>query len=471
MYQYIKKPLLLAIAILLVHAAVAQTANKYQLPAYKKFQLANGLTVYLMEKHTVPVISISVIMPAGAINDGNSAGTASLTAKCLNCGTKSFTKEQIDQSFDFAGASYYTYATTEYASLYAKIAVKDEEKLMPIIKEMLVDPVFNDSDFIKEQKRTLVELEQAKESPGRVIGLYWNKFIYGNNAYGNVSTGTVSSVKALSKTDVGNFHKTYYTPQGSAIAVAGDFNTADMQKNIEALFGSWKKTNTTPTLPAAPAVNMNAAKVLLVNKDDARETTYIIGGKGIARNNPDYLTMQVVNTIFGGRFTSWLNEELRIRTGLTYGAGSYFSAGKNTGTFIISTHTANETTKAALDTTISVIKRLQTQPIDDTTLLSAKNYMIGLFPPRFQSVDQLSDLLTDMFWFGFDESYINNFEANVNAVTVAKAQDIIKKYFLKDNLQFVLIGKAADIKNIASQYGSFSEVQINDDIGDGVRNY
>jgi len=83
----------------------------------------------------------------------------------------------------------------------------------------------------------------------------------------------------------------------------------------------------------------------------------------------------------------------------------------------------------------------------------------------------LSDLLTDMFWFGFDESYINNFEANVNAVTVAKAQDIIKKYFLKDNLQFVLIGKAADIKNIASQYGSFSEVQINDDIGDGVRNY
>ena len=468
MYRYIKNFFLaVAVNVLCVYPVVAQTAAKYQLPAYKKFQLANGLTVYLMEKHTVPVISISAILPAGAINDGNNAGLASLTAECLNCGTKNYTKQQIEESFDFAGASYNTYATTEYAVLSAKLAVKDEDKLMPIIKEMLVDPVFNDSDFIKEKKRTLVDLEQARQSPGRIINLYWNKFLYGNNAYGNVSTGTNSSVKLLSGNDLKNFHAIYYSPQGSAIAVVGDFNTADMQKKIETLLGGWKKTGTKTTLPPAPDMNVTAARVLLVNKDDARETTYYIGGKGIARNNPDYLSIQVVNTIFGGRFTSWLNEELRIKTGLTYGAGSYFTAGKNTGSFIISTHTANETTEAALDTTLSVINRLQTKAIDDTTLLSAKNYIIGLFPPRFQSVNQLSGLLTDMFWFGFDESYINNFESNVNAVSVAKAEEVVKKYFLKDKFQFVLIGKAADIKNIASKYGTVTQVQVSDDIGKG----
>jgi predicted Zn-dependent peptidase len=114
-----------------------------------------------------------------------------------------------------------------------------------------------------------------------------------------------------------------------------------------------------------------------------------------------------------------------------------------------------------------VINQLQTQPLDDTTLTSAKNYMIGLFPPRFQSDEQLAGLLTSMFWYGYDESYINNFEANVNAVTITKAEDIVKKYFPKDNLQFVLIGKSSDIKTIASKYGAVTEVQIKDDIGKG----
>jgi zinc protease len=467
MYRYLQFIIFILSITVLSHVNAQNNATKYQLPKYKKFQLANGLTVYLMEKHTVPVISVSAIIPAGAVNDDNSAGLASLTVECLKCGTKNYTKDQIEESFDFAGASYNTYAAKEFSILTARLAVKDGDKLLPIVKEMLVDPVFNDSDFTKEKKRTLVNLDQAKESPGRVINLYWDKFIYSSNAYGNVTTGTISSVKQFTANDLKNFHKAYYHPQGAAIAIAGDFNTADMQKKVEQLFGNWQKTSASTTLPDQPTYNITSPRVLLVNKDDARETTYIIGGKGISRNNPDYVPVQVVNTIFGGRFTSWLNEELRVKTGLTYGAGSYFSYNKNTGSFIISTHTANETTKAAIDTTVKVISRLQTQTIDDTTLTSAKNYMIGLFPPRFQSNNQLAGLLTDMFWYEYDESYINNFEANINAITVAKAEEIIKKYFLKDNLQFVLIGKATDIKQIAEKYGTVTEVQINDDIGKG----
>ncbi len=445
----------------------AQNAAKYQLPKYAKFQLANGLTVYLMEKHTVPVISVSAIIPAGAVDDGSNAGLASLTAECLTCGTKDYTKKQIEEAFDFAGADYNTYGSKEFSGLSARLAVKDEDKLLPIIKEMLVDAAFNDSDFIKEKRRTLANLDQAKESPGQVITLYWDKFFYGNHAYGNVESGTVSSVTPITSVDLKIFYKTYYNPQGSAIALVGDFNTADMKKKMETLFGDWTKTNMPSTLTSNPTYNINIARVLLVNKDDAKETTLLIGTKGVARNNPDYIPLQVVNTIFGGRFTSWLNEELRVKSGLTYGASSYFDYKKNGGAFLISTHTANQTTAPTLEKTMEVVNRLQTLPIDDTTLMSAKNYMIGLFPPRFQSSNQLAGLLTGMFWYGYDESYINNFEANVNAVTVAKAEDIIHKYFPKDNLQFVLIGKSSDIKNIAAKYGAVTEVQIKDDIGKG----
>lgn len=445
----------------------AQNSTKYQLPEYSKFQLDNGLTVYLMEKHTVPVVSVSAIMPAGAIYDGNNAGLASLTADCLKCGTKSYTKNQIEEAFDFAGATYYTYGTKEFSTLFARLAVKDENKLFPIIKEMLVDAAFSDSDVLKEKRRTLAELDEMKQSPGRVINLYWDKFFYGNHVYGNVVTGTVSSVTPLTSNDLKNFYKTYYSPQGSAIALVGDFNTAEMKKKIEQLFGDWNKTAIPVTLPTSPTYNITAANVLLVNKDDARETTFLIGTKGVARNNPDYIPLQVVNTIFGGRFTSWLNEELRVKSGLTYGAGSYFDYERNGGAFLISTHTANETTAPTLEKIMQVINQLQTQSMDNATLTSAKNYMIGLFPPRFQSSDDLAGLLTSMFWYGYDESYINNFEANVNAVTLAKAEEIVKQYFPKDNLQFVLIGKASDIKPIAAKYGTVTEVQIKDDIGKG----
>jgi predicted Zn-dependent peptidase len=460
--------ILLLVFSLTAGLSQAQTKPGYKLPQYEKFMLSNGLTVYLMEKHDVPVISLGAVLPAGAVYDGNMAGLASLTAACLKCGTKTYTKKQIEEQFDFVGASLDVYGTTEFAGLSSKFAVKDEQKILPVLKELLVYPTFPEEEFNKEKKRELVNLNQQKESPGSVINAYWNKFFYGNHVYGNVVEGTVTSVSTVTAADLKAFYKTYYDPAGSAIAVVGDFNAREMKATLTSLFADWKKSATASTNLSSQAINAPpVTRVLLVNKDDARETTLLIGSVGVSRNNPDYVPIQVVNTFFGGRFTSWINEELRIKSGLTYGAGSYFDAKSNNGVFLISTHTANETTEPTIDKALEVVNRLHTQPIDEETLTSSKNYMVGLFPPRYQTTDQLAGLLTGMFWFGYDESYINNFEANVNAVTVDKTKEIIAKYFPKDKLQFVLIGKSADIKKIAEKYGPVTEVQIKDDIGKG----
>jgi zinc protease len=459
--------LLLLLFITTIHSAKAQSKPRYQLPHYEKVQLPNGLTLYLMEKHDVPIISLDAIVPAGAINDGDKSGIASLTGSSLKCGTKSFTKKEIDQQFDFLGASLHTYGSNDDAGLGTRFAAKDQEKILPIIKELLVNPVFPDEEFNKEKKLTLIGLDQAKESPESVIGAYWNKFFYGDNVYGNVVSGTVSSVTPLTAADARAFYKKYYNPDGSAIAVAGDFKTGEMKATLTKLFSEWEKIPSTGKPVYQTATAPTSARVLLVNKDDALETTFYIGSPGITRNNPDYLAAEVVNTFFGGKFTSWMNNELRIKSGLTYGAFSYFDYNQHYGTFIISTHTATATTQATIDKAIEVINRLHTQPIDEETLSSAKNYMIGMSPPEYQSTNQLAGLLIRMFCYGFDESYINNFEANVNAVTVAKANEIIAKYFPKDKLQFVLIGKAADIKPIAEKYGKVTKVELKVDIGKG----
>lgn len=449
--------------LLLLVIAVNLSAQGYKLPAYTKFILPNGLTVYLMEQHEVPVISVSGIIPAGAIYDEDNAGLASLTATALKHGTKNFPKEKLDEELDFIGANLSTYSSKEFAGLSSKFASKDKDKMLTIIHEVLQEPVFNKDEFEKEKKRLLVNLEQDKESPRSVIGSYFDKQLFGDHVYGNIISGTVSSVSKLTLDDVKGFYKKNYRPDGSAISIVGDFDTKEMKTKITALFGSWKKgSGKMQNLASAPIKKPTENKVLLVNKADAKETTFYIGAPGISRNNPDYVAIDVVNTLFGGRFTSMLNDELRVNTGLTYGAGSGFTAMKYGGSFTIRTFTAKETTEPAIDKALEVLDKLHTNGLDEKSLTSAKNYVKGQFPPNYETAGELAGLLTQMFWYNFDESFINNFEKNVDGLDLAKANEIIAKYFPKDKLQFVLVGKADEIRKIAAKYGKVTEVQIKD---------
>lgn len=453
---------LIITSLLLITSLV--NAQSYKLPAYEKFKLPNGLTVYLMEQHEVPVISISAILPAGAIYDGEKSGLASLTATALKHGTKNFSKTKLDEELDFIGASVNTYASKESAGLSAKFAAKDKDNVLAIVKDVLLDPVFDEAEFTKEKKRLLVSLEQQKESPRQVIGSYFDKFMYGDHVYGNPIQGKGSTVSLLTVDDVKNFYKENYRPDGSAISIAGDFSAKEMKAKLTALFAGWKKgTKPQVNLASKPITAPTENKVLLINKEDAKETTFYIGAPGISRNNPDFVAIDVVNTLFGGRFTSMLNDELRVNTGLTYGANSRFNTLKNGGSFVISTFTAGKTTEPAIDKAVEVLNKLHSAGIDEKGLASAKNYVKGQFPPRYETASQLSGLLTQMFWYNFDESFINNFEKNVDGLDLEKAKQIIAKYFPKDKLQFVLVGKSADIKKIAEKYGKVTEVQIKDE--------
>jgi zinc protease len=456
---------LFIIAFCICTSIVKSNAQGYTLPQYEKFTLSNGLTIYLAEQKEVPVISLSAIFPAGAIYDGDKAGLASLTATALKHGTKSYTKIKLDETLDFNAAYINTFASKESAGLSAKFASKDLTLIMGMVKEVLLNPLFDIKEFEKEKKKLLQQLDQQKESPRSIMPAYFDKFMYGSHVYGNIIQGKKSTVSKLTVLDVKKFYTENYLPEGSAIALVGDFNINEMKKMLSTLFSGWKKgTKAQINLAAKPIATQTANRVLLVNKDDAKETTFYIGAPGISRNNPDYVAIDVVNTLFGGRFTSMLNDELRVNSGLTYGANSRFNALKNAGTFVISTFTAQKTTEAAIDKALEVLDNLHKKGFDEAALTSAKNYVKGQFPPRYETASQLSGLLTQMFWYGFDESFINNFEKNVDGLTLEKAKQIVATYFPKDKLQFVMVGKATEIKKIISKYGTITEVQIKEDI-------
>jgi predicted Zn-dependent peptidase len=193
-------------------------------------------------------------------------------------------------------------------------------------------------------------------------------------------------------------------------------------------------------------------KLLLVDKPDSTQTYFRIGNIGIARSNPDRVLIEIVNTLFGGRFTSMINTELRIKSGLTYGASSGFVQSKAKGPFFVNSYTSNANTGKALDMTLDVLKRLQDKGISDDDLKSAKAYLKGQFPPEIETADQLAATLAELVFNGLDEREINTYYARIDAATMADINRVIKQYFPLENLVFVLVGKASDIEGLAKKY-------------------
>jgi len=440
------------------------TFAQFKLPEYETFTLDNGLTVYLMEKKDVPLISFSAVFDGGVILDGETSGLASFTSEALRFGTTNYTKSQIDSIFNFYGSNVSTYANSDYSGLYTQFMKENTETLLSVVKEIIISPTFPDDEIQKRKQRWIAEIDQAKESPRSVIGSYFNKQIFGDSPYGNPGRGTKAGIESISYEKVKEFYNTNYRPESSAIAIVGDFNSSDMKKNIERYFGGWKNESQKMIVDSR-MLNMPFEKssVYLINKPNATETTFMIGGFGITMSNPDQTQLDVINTILGGRFTSWLNDELRINAGLTYGARSRFVQYKYSGTFYISTFTATENTEAAIDLALKTYDRLFETGIDEETLLSAKNYVKGQFPPDYETAGSLAGFLTKKYVYGLDDSIINNFEGKVNDLTIQKAGELIKKYFPEENLQFIMIGNADDIRDIVSKYGKVTEKNINED--------
>ena len=437
---------------------------QFKLPEYETVTLDNGLTVYLMEKKDVPLISFSAVFDGGVVKDGSISGIASFTAEALRFGTTNYSKSQIDSLFNFYGSNISTYANADYSGLYTQFIKDNTEKLFPLIKEIILNPSFPESEIEKRKQRWIAELDQAKESPRSVIGSYFNKHIFGESPYGNPVDGTKAGVGSIDLEKVKEFYSANYRPESSAISVVGDFNSGEMKKLIQEYFGGWKN-NSPKKLSDLRIVNtpFESPAVYLINKSNATETTFLIGSYGITMSNADQTQLDVINTILGGRFTSWLNDELRVNAGLTYGARSRFARYKNTGTFLISTFTQTKNTEAAIDLALKTYNRLFEKGIDEETLLSAKNYVKGQFPPDYETAGSLASFLTQKYIYGLDDSFINDFENEVNGLTVDKANELIKKYFPMENLQFVLIGKADEIRDVIAKYGKVTEKSIEED--------
>ena len=447
--------ILLAMAVLASSdlSAFAQTSG-LKLPQYKTVRLKNGLTVLFMEQHEIPLVSMGFLVKSGSTADPKGKeGVASMTAGLLRKGTKARTSDQISTELDFIGGQLGAFAGVDFSAGRAEFVRKDLTKGFDIFADVLLNPTFPQDEFTKLQKQTIDGITASKDQAQGVISNYFNSYLYGDHPYGRPTSGDERSLPSITRDDIAGFYQSFYSPSNTILSIVGDFNTVEMEKLVNDKFGSWPSRNVTQTVLPEPAA-VTGKKLLLVDKPDSTQTYFRIGNLGIARNNNDRVYINVINTLFGGRFTSMLNDALRVSSGLTYGASSFFDQRKVRGTFAIATYTRNETTEKAIDMSLDILKRLHEKGVSEEDLTSAKNYIKGQFPPRIETTDQLASLITELEFYGLDARDINDLYAKIDSMTTADAQRVIRQYFPLDNLVFVLIGKSSEIETLAKKYAS-----------------
>jgi zinc protease len=456
---------LVRIAVVFVLVCSIAPAQTLHLPPHEKVVLKNGLTVLLLEKHGVPLVNISAIVKAGAGSDpSGQEGLATTTAGLLRKGTKKRSAQQFAADLDYIGGEFEAEAGPDFTAIRAEFLTKDLARGLDLFSDALLHPTFPQDETDKFLAQSVDAVKSAKDDPRSVMMPYYSGYLYGTHPYGRPTGGDEISLKRIQREGVVKFYEANYTPGNTIVAVAGEFNAAEMKAKLEESFGAWDpRAVKSVVIPgAAPA---KGKRLLLVDKPDASQTYFAIGNVGVAANDPDRVAIHVVNTIFGGRFTSELNEALRVESGYTYGAQSFFDQRKMPGPFVIFSFTKNETTTPAIDLALKILAKLHKDGVTEEQLKSARSYIKGQFPPEIETSRQLARTIAIHEFYGLGDDEVNQLEARLDGVTPGIARQVIEKHFPTENLVFVLIGKASAIGPAVQKYATSQDTRLISDPG------
>lgn len=446
---------------LLAATAAAQAPAGVKLPPYTKKTLPNGATLILLEKPDVPLVSVRALIKGGAeAEPAAKAGINALTAELVRRGTKSRTAEQFNEQLDALGATLNGGANRQFSFLAAEFLAATEDKALELFADVLTSPSFAEDEFKKALSQRIDQAKAGKDNPGQAIGSYFPSFFFGaGHPYGRPASGDEVTLGQITRDDVLAWHKRMFVGRNLVLIAAGDLKAASMAAKLEKIAGALPAGEAYQWKQDTGAPKYNGARLLLIDKPDATQTYFRIITPGINRTHPDRVTLEIVNTLFGGRFTSMLNDELRVNSGLTYGASCFVEQDRLTGAISINTYTQTKSTGKAIDLALDVLRRLREKGISSEMLQSAKNYIKGGFPTReLETADQVAGILGELEIFGLNKGEVDDYFSRIDAVTREQATETARKWYRDDNLQFLLVGDAAAIREVVGKYAPAMKV-------------
>jgi zinc protease len=448
-----------------------EAAPKVALPVSREVRLPNGARIILAEKHDVPLIALEGVLRGGSLTDPpGKEGAAALTAEMLRKGAGRRSAREIAAALDGAGAGLVTSAGIEFTSIAGEFMARDQALMLDLVRSLLREPAFPDSEFVKLRQQTIEALRAQKDDPQSMLSEYAAAFFYEGHPYGRPVSGDEATVARLTREDILASYRANYGGDRLILAVVGDFNSRALEAKLRSAFGDWKPA-ASPVPPIPPTVRHTGRSTLLVDKPDATQAYFWIGNLGVARTDPDRVPLDVVNTAFGGRFTSMINTALRIKSGLTYGARSRMARLTMPGTIAIVSYTKTESLQKAIDLALETLQSLHASGLDERTLRSATRYIAGQYPTAFETNGELAGALAQLAYFGLPTTEVTEYPARIGEVrSIAALRPIIERvYPASGDLTIVAIGNAKVILPVLRRYGPVVKTSIQEPLLTAVR--
>ena len=443
--------------------AIAQPdGGGVRVPAHERLVLDNGITLIIMPRRDVPLVAFNAVLRGGELGDvAGKPGVASLVAGLLEKGAGDRDAFEFADAVEGVGGSFNAGAGPESINIRGQFLARDQQLMLDLLGDAVLRPRFDAQELEKLRERQIELIKAAKDSdPSELIGTYGRAFLFGAHPYGRPVIGNESSLAAITRQDVLEFYRGQFGADRLTLVFAGDVDAELLKRSVVKLFGGWPKL-TRAAIPLPATERVKGRRVLLVDSPGSVQTYFWIGNVGVDRRYPHRAALDLVNTLYGGRFTSILNTELRIKSGLSYGARSGFTKGAVAGEFAIRSFAQTENTGKAVDLALQTLTQLKQEGVTADMLGSARAYVLGQYPMDFETAADWAAAMAEVELYRLGADYIDQYAPQLREVGLKEAQTVIEQAFPSaQSLAIVLIGDAAKIRDQVKGYGPITEIPL-----------
>jgi zinc protease len=432
-----------------------------EIPKVERITLANGMRLFLVEDHELPLINASAIIRVGSVYEpAEKIGLASICGSVMRTGgTIGKTGDQLDEELEQIAASVETGIGQTSGRASMSVLKDDVDKGLAILADVLMNPAFREDkiELAKIQHRS--SIARRNDNMRGIAGREYVKLIYGpQSVYARHTEYT--TIDNITRDDLIAFHKRFYHPNNVMLGVVGDFDTRQMIKKIEAAFTDWEKADT--DLPKVPPVQYEfRPSVNVVRKDDINQSAIYLGHIGCLMNDPDYHALTMMNAILGEGFTSRLFKNVRSRKGLAYSVFGVYSADyDHPGIFYVGCQTKSESTVYAIRAMTEEVRKMTESEVTDGELSLAKDSYLNSFVFNFDSKSEVLGRLMMYEYFGYPPDFLEKTKQNIEKVTKQDVLRVAKKHLQPDKMQVLVVGRPQDFGEPLSVLGEVREIDI-----------
>ena len=448
-----KTPLLTAAALTLaLTPAFAQiettppppaAPRQLQIPEPVQDALPNGLRVIVVQKKGVPLVAARLLIKTGGETDpAYLPGLADTTASLLSKGTTTKSAEEIARGMEALGATLETGAGWDQSSADVSVMSSKLPQALAFLADVVLHPTFKQEEIDRLRQQNVDALSVAMKQPGRLASFVAAHVIFGDGAYGHNLGGTPQSLARIKRNNIVSFHRDYYRPDNAILVIGGDITPARAFAIAKKLFGEWKPAPNSKPIYPGNAREFPAPHVVVVDMPAAGQAAVVVGRPGLPRNDPSYHLSLVTNSILGGGYSSRLNEEIRIKRGLSYGASSSFDLRRDVGPFTATVQTKNESAGEVAGLVVDELNKLGTTPVEDAELGPRKAVLIGGFGRQLETNAGIVGRIATLALYGISLDQINRYISGVQNVTAADVQKFAAKHLGGNDASIVIVGDA-----------------------------